>query len=67
MDDFFARYAKLIRFGLYTVIILMMLLIVFLFVQTSPIWGGVASQILKLFCSNLIGSVEALSLNPSLQ
>ena len=45
MDEFLVKYAKLIRFGMYTLITLMVLLIVFLFVQTSRIWGDLASEI----------------------
>ena len=64
MDDFFARYAKLIRFGLYTVIILMMLLIVFLFVQTSPIWGDLASQLWISVIPFLIAFILAYIIHP---
>ena len=64
MDEFLVRYAKLIRFGMYTLLTLMILLIVFLFVQTSPIWGDLASQILKGLFPFLIAFILAYIIHP---
>ena len=44
MEEFFSKYAKIIKFGMYTLVVLMLLSIVFLFVQTSPIWGNILSD-----------------------
>lgn len=64
MDEFLVKYAKLIRFGMYTLITLMILLIVFLFVQTSPIWGDLASQIWKGLFPFLIAFILAYIIHP---
>ena len=51
MEEFFSKYAKIIKFGMYTLVVLMLLSIVFLFVQTSPIWGNILSDICLLYTS----------------
>lgn len=51
MEEFFSKYAKIIKFGMYTLVVLMLLSIVFLFVQTSPIWGNILSDIWSSFIS----------------
>ncbi|MDE5976847.1 MAG: AI-2E family transporter, partial [Turicibacter sp.] len=45
MDDFFNKHNRLIRYLLYAAACLVSLVILFLCIQTSPIWGKVLSEI----------------------
>lgn len=64
MEDFFLKYAKVLKFGLYTLVVLMLLSIVFLFVQTSPIWGHIISDIWSSLFPFLIAFLLAYVIHP---
>lgn len=64
MEEFFLKYAKLIKFGMYTLVVLMLLSIVFLFVQTSPIWGNILSDIWSSLFPFLIAFLLAYIIHP---
>lgn len=64
MEEFFSKYAKIIKFGMYTLVVLMLLSIVFLFVQTSPIWGNILSDIWSSLFPFLIAFLLAYVIHP---
>ena len=45
MDEFFNKHSRMIRYLLYAIACLVSLVIIFLFIQTSPVWGRIWSEI----------------------
>ena len=45
MDEFFNKHSRMIRYLLYAIACLVSLVILFLFIQTSPVWGRIWSEI----------------------
>lgn len=64
MDKIFLKYGKLIKFGLYTFVLLMLLAIVFLIVQTSPIWGNTIIKVWSSLLPFLIAFLLAYVIHP---
>ncbi|MGL4336157.1 MAG: AI-2E family transporter [Turicibacter sp.] len=64
MDDFFKYYAKLIKFLMYAIVVLILLTILFLFSKTSLIWMNLLSDLWHCLIPFLIAFILAYLIHP---
>ena len=64
MDDFFNKYSRILRYLLYAITTLVSLVILFLCIQTSPIWLGIWGQIWESLFPFFVAFLLAYLIHP---